>query len=186
MITLKQVHLLIPNIVVTKAKTLVGRSRTCDVSLPQESVSRKHAEIVLDGPTIFVSDLQSRNGTFVDGKRIQSEFVRLGQKVQFGTIAFIVGPPNMAMEDEGIETESAHLNAALARSAGRILSPAQARVFRYLLQALSEKEVAARLCLSPHTVHKHVERIYSAFGVHSRSELITRILGDPTSQELND
>jgi DNA-binding NarL/FixJ family response regulator len=50
-------------------------------------------------------------------------------------------------------------------------------VLRGLSRGRSEKEVAAALRLSPHTVHDHVKALYRHFGVHSRSELLARCLG---------
>lgn len=46
------------------------------------------------------------------------------------------------------------------------------QVLRCLLGGDSEKQVAARLDLSPHTVNRHVRRLYERFGVHSRGELM--------------
>jgi DNA-binding CsgD family transcriptional regulator len=48
------------------------------------------------------------------------------------------------------------------------------QVLRYLLCGDSEKQVAARLGLSPHTVNRHVQRLYRRFDVHSRGELMFR------------
>jgi hypothetical protein len=48
------------------------------------------------------------------------------------------------------------------------------QVLRYLLCGDSEKQVAARLGLSPHTVNRHVQRLYRRFDVHSRAELMFR------------
>lgn len=65
---------------------VLGRSKDCDVRLPDESVSGRHARLMLaeDGK-ITLEDLQSSNGTFVNGRRIQmamlssDDVVRLGQ-----------------------------------------------------------------------------------------------------------
>lgn len=47
-------------------------------------------------------------------------------------------------------------------------------VLRYLLCGDSEKQIAARMGLSPHTVNRHVQRLYRRFDVHSRGELMFR------------
>ena len=54
------------------------------------------------------------------------------------------------------------------------LTPAQRRVLENLLRGLTEKEVAARLNISIHTVHSHVKNLYKIFGVSSRGELIAQ------------
>lgn len=48
------------------------------------------------------------------------------------------------------------------------------QVLACLLQGDNEKRIAARLGLSPHTVNRHVQRLYREFGVHSRAELMYR------------
>lgn len=45
-----------------------------------------------------------------------------------------------------------------------------------LLEGDSEKQVAAKLGLSPHTVHIHVKRLYRHFEVSSRGELLAKCL----------
>lgn len=51
----------------------IGRSEKCDIVLGNVSVSRKHAEIYQRDGYLFLNDLHSFNGVFVNGKRINSE-----------------------------------------------------------------------------------------------------------------
>jgi two-component system cell cycle response regulator len=63
----------------------IGRGRTSEVSLHDEGVSRAHARIVADGGEIFVEDLESRNGTYVNGDRVFGRSkLRDGDKIQVG------------------------------------------------------------------------------------------------------
>jgi pSer/pThr/pTyr-binding forkhead associated (FHA) protein len=50
----------------------VGRGPGSDISLPDPAVSRAHATVRLDGTTVVVEDLDSANGTAVNGKTIDS------------------------------------------------------------------------------------------------------------------
>lgn len=52
---------------------LIGRDVTARVRLDHPSVSRRHARIRIDGARALVDDLNSRNGTFVDGRRIERD-----------------------------------------------------------------------------------------------------------------
>jgi hypothetical protein len=52
------------------ARHVVGRSRACELQLESTSVSSLHAEITWDGRIWHLRDLGSRNGTFVEGRRI--------------------------------------------------------------------------------------------------------------------
>lgn len=58
----------------------------------------------------------------------------------------------------------------------RELSPRDRRTLEHLLAGESEKQIAARIGRSPHTVHTHVKRIYRRLGVSSRAELLARCL----------
>jgi EAL domain-containing protein (putative c-di-GMP-specific phosphodiesterase class I) len=51
----------------------VGRNETCDYQIASTRVSREHAEIARQGDTFRVRDLQSTNGTFLNGQRINGE-----------------------------------------------------------------------------------------------------------------
>jgi|SRR5688572_4815607 len=54
------------------------------------------------------------------------------------------------------------------------LAPRLQPVLRYLLQGDAEKEAAAKLRLSRHTVHRYTQVIYRGLGVHSRAELLAK------------
>jgi DNA-binding CsgD family transcriptional regulator len=54
------------------------------------------------------------------------------------------------------------------------LSPRMEQTLRTLLSGDSEKQVAARLGLSHHTVHVYVKAIYRKYGVSSRGELLAQ------------
>jgi DNA-binding CsgD family transcriptional regulator len=57
-----------------------------------------------------------------------------------------------------------------------MLAPRLRQTLAGLLDGDSEKQVAAKLGLSRHTVHLYVGAIYRHFGVHSRGELLALLL----------
>ncbi|MEW5855303.1 MAG: adenylate/guanylate cyclase domain-containing protein [Myxococcota bacterium] len=64
---------------------LVGRSARVDVVLDAGLVSRRHAKLVVDEQgTVNVYDLDSHNGVFVNGEKIRSRAVNLGDKIYVG------------------------------------------------------------------------------------------------------
>lgn len=65
---------------------VVGRSASCQLSLDDALVSRRHAMFVVSQEGVTVEDLQSRNGVIVNGKRIASRVsVQPGDKVVIGS-----------------------------------------------------------------------------------------------------
>lgn len=67
---------------------VVGRSGDCDISLDSKSISGHHAKILLEGPkNSAVIDLNSRNGTYINGTRVKNDSVPVypGDTIRFGT-----------------------------------------------------------------------------------------------------
>jgi DNA-binding CsgD family transcriptional regulator len=62
----------------------------------------------------------------------------------------------------------------LATHGAASLSPRQRQTLEYLLFGHSEKQIAAKMRLSPNTVHHHIKALHRHFGVSSRSELLAR------------
>lgn len=74
--------------------TLVGRARECDITLGAAHLSRRHAELRVIKGLLYVKDLDSSNGTFVNGKRVTEARVRRGDELRFDTLSFgVLGPP---------------------------------------------------------------------------------------------
>ena len=51
-------------------EVVVGRGAAADIALDHSTVSRRHASLRLDGATVVVRDLDSANGTYLNGERI--------------------------------------------------------------------------------------------------------------------
>jgi len=64
---------------------LVGRSSDLDMVLVEDMVSRKHARIAMQGDQIWIEDLGSTNGTFVNGEKIKRARLKEGDRVLIGT-----------------------------------------------------------------------------------------------------
>lgn len=67
-------------------KTTVGRVPDNDFQIPEGSVSSHHCEILLQGKDIRVKDLDSTNGTFINGERVTEGVVKPGQILRLGMI----------------------------------------------------------------------------------------------------
>ena len=69
--------------------TTIGRGRDVTLTLPHPLVSRKHCEIFERDGALFVRDLKSLNGTYVDSQRIDgTSELRPDQLLTIGTVTF--------------------------------------------------------------------------------------------------
>ena len=71
-------------------ETIIGRNPTTDITLLDEGISREHAVILFDedGPSHVIEDLQSTNGTKVNGKRVRSAELAHDDEIQIGHTCF--------------------------------------------------------------------------------------------------
>jgi two-component system cell cycle response regulator len=68
-----------------RGNTVLGRAPNAEVRLIDDGVSRHHARLRLETDQLWVEDLESRNGTFVNGLKIdQPTSLREGDKIQVG------------------------------------------------------------------------------------------------------
>jgi hypothetical protein len=85
----------------------IGRTRDCDLCLTDLSVSRMHALLIRREDGWVLSDLGSHNGTRLNGWLVREAVrVRAGDRVEFGSMAFIIqddqpaAPPPAGQEEE--------------------------------------------------------------------------------------
>ncbi len=71
----------------TREKTTVGRGDQNDLVIRDSSVSSRHCEILVYGYDVIVIDLNSSNGTFINGLRLKGQAqLKSGQVVGFGSV----------------------------------------------------------------------------------------------------
>ena len=73
----------------TRAVTVVGRGAEADLRLPDSGVSRAHAELRLHGDVVRVVDLDSTNGTVVNGQRVRESDLADGDRLDIGATSLV-------------------------------------------------------------------------------------------------
>jgi DNA-binding CsgD family transcriptional regulator len=163
-------------------KQTIGRAPKCEIQIPDQKVSRRHALIWEHSGVVFVRDLNSRNGTYLNGEQITRCALLSGKILRIGDVSFEVVCCETSPRMEALGPLNATTEHVLPRGAlealFRSLSDAQRKVLRLLLQGTSEKEAAAALHISYHTVHTHVKEIHRELGVRSRGELMALCLSE--------
>jgi len=66
---------------------IIGRAREAAVRIEAASISRRHARITVSGERATLEDLHSKNGTWIEGKRVHKGVLRDGDAILFGTVA---------------------------------------------------------------------------------------------------
>ena len=67
-----------------EAEHTIGRAAACDIQLPEDSVSREHARVTVTRRVVTVRDLDSTNGLFVNGHRVQEADLQDGDRLHLG------------------------------------------------------------------------------------------------------
>lgn len=88
-------------ILLTKASTSIGRDASCDISIPDEQVSRNHARIIEVHGDFFVEDLDSINGTFLNQAPVRErQLIKHLDVLQISSnVVFVFNDAPAAVED---------------------------------------------------------------------------------------
>jgi pSer/pThr/pTyr-binding forkhead associated (FHA) protein len=107
-----------PVVELTRSDMIMGRHSEVDVRLPLPDVSRRHCRFVFTDTAWQVFDLDSLNGVFVNGKRVQHAILRDHDSLTIGGFRFTVDLSGSAADNSGRSEEVIHRIAdALPRTA---------------------------------------------------------------------
>ncbi len=126
----------------------LGRSSKCDIHINDEYMSRRHAELSIKGGILRIVDLDSSNGTFVNGQKVAEKALKPGDRIAFDqNIFLVVGPSNVKVVDEDDSEEATVFRAApapvaAAQEAPRVKIPAAEKLRESLAQSESQSVVS--------------------------------------------
>jgi DNA-binding NtrC family response regulator len=83
-----------------------GSAPSCDLVLSDKTVSRRHAQAVLENDEVMVRDLGSTNGSFIQGSRFKEITVGFGAEIKFGRTVVKFLPDEEAVEPAEAEAEN--------------------------------------------------------------------------------
>ncbi|MFV0544041.1 MAG: FHA domain-containing protein [Marinicella pacifica] len=78
-----------------RGTTTIGRHSDCHICVNAEGVSRRHMQIDADATGLVIKDLDSSNGTFVNGEKIKTRELQVGDEIRIDNIRFLVQTPGM-------------------------------------------------------------------------------------------
>jgi hypothetical protein len=74
----------------------LGRSAGASYAFDDPLLSRRHCAVECRGTLVRIVDLQSRNGTFVNGQRVGAQLLNLGDRIKIGNLVIEVSPVGSA------------------------------------------------------------------------------------------
>jgi pSer/pThr/pTyr-binding forkhead associated (FHA) protein len=74
---------------IEKRRVVIGRSKDADVQVEDPNVSRRHAEVRQEGAAYWVVDLDSTNGTEINGRRLKRAKLRPGDTITVGSTELV-------------------------------------------------------------------------------------------------
>ena len=82
---------------------VLGRSEDCSIHIPDSEISRQHASLTLHNAGIWVQDAGSRNGVFINEKRIvRPTELRPGGRLRMGNHSFVLELSEVADDDPSV------------------------------------------------------------------------------------
>lgn len=161
---------------VTEQSCIIGRDPGCQLPVGFPTVSRRHCEVWAEDDKIYVRDLDSVNGTFVNGSRIRKQRLDPGDLLQVGPLILqlvrAVGEGEQVFQT-GLAAESTPIpgNSRKTLEITNLL-PLEKEIVRLLAEGYTEKEVARLLKMTMNALHSHVKQVHNRLGVSSRAQLI--------------
>lgn len=153
---------------------LIGRDPGCDLMIMDRQVSRYHARLTPGKEGVMLEDLGSKNGTYVNGKRIEEPiFLQDGDMLQVALVqSFVFLSSDATMPLEG------GVPASIERSGRLFLDPLSRRVW------INQQEVLPPLSVPQFRL---LQILYERQGkVVSRQELVEKVWADEAAMGVSE
>jgi len=158
--------------VIGKSEVLLGRSEGCDIVLSARAVSRRHAQIMHTDAGYILRDLNSKNGTFVNGQQVEGDcHMRDGDEIEIALAVrlLFVGAEATAPLD---------VTAPSFRPVGLVLDVAERRV------SIGQQESTPPLSPAQFTL---LQLLYQGEQrVVSREEIVSAVWPDTAAEGVSD
>lgn len=142
----------------------IGRGRECEIQLPDTSVSREHARIIGDADGFAIEDLQSTNGTLVNGESVTKQRLNGGDKIRVGRLHL-----EFQIREDGNSSETLDpsdtivLEGEIARLVGEVDDPEVAKRIAGLQEFVSRsKRRLSELAFRDHLTGLYNRRSFDA------------------------
>jgi len=164
--------------------TVIGRAQSCDVVINDESISRQHVRLTVRPDRVELTDLQSRNGTYVAGEAIREATLEGGEALTFGDVQAV-------LQREAAESPATSTSAPAPMTEHTMIRhlgepPAAAEVARVveaprLISLLGE---VARTLVATLPLSEILNRVIDLLLGHVPAERACLLMADPVTRAL--
>ncbi len=141
----------IKNLALDAGTYVIGRSDQVDMVINSKDVSREHACIEFDGSEFQLKDLKSTNGTFLNGKKINTSAIKPGDEIMIGDYILMI-------DDGSVNTHSLDATEAGRKGDDTVIIEDH---FQALRQKIDDKELKKEFSKIEMTVKKSRQRLSS-------------------------
>ncbi|MDC0709053.1 sigma 54-interacting transcriptional regulator [Stigmatella sp. ncwal1] len=143
----------------------VGSDPSSDLVLTDPTVSRRHLEIERTPKGLLLKDLESRNGTYLDGRQVFQVLLQSGDKVQLGKTRLTIKPDVRTTEVEVPSGADSFGSLVGTSERMRLVFSDLRRIAREDMNLLIEGETGTGKELAARAVHQHSSRRHGPFKV---------------------
>jgi pSer/pThr/pTyr-binding forkhead associated (FHA) protein len=156
-------------------QTVLGRDESCDITIPNRQVSRQHAQITPTEAGVILEDLNSKNGTHCNGKRITEPVI-----ISDGDVVHIALAQKFIFlsSDATVPLDLDEVTATIPSRSGRLLLEKRSRRVW-----IDEQEILPPLSASQFHL---LEILYESKGVVSRDDLINGVWGEEGALDVSN
>jgi pSer/pThr/pTyr-binding forkhead associated (FHA) protein len=161
-------------------RTVVGRAPDAAIHIDDEAVSWNHLEIERRGDVLMATDLDSRNGTTLNGEPLDRP-----RRLRGGDVLLVGGHRLEVSEGEikaggtvAVTEPSVALNEEERATAAALVAPYRSEG-AFAGRPATRAEIAAELHVSERTVEANLTKVYRKLGIHSRTQIATRLTPTP-------
>lgn len=120
-------------------KIIIGRDPGCDIPLALDYLSRNHVSLEPKSGKLFIEDLNSSNGTYVNGQRVEKSELKPGDKIKLDVLTFEVRGPSDKSASDPNQTIIRTAPAATAKANASKPNPANSQASNKNAQSASVK-----------------------------------------------
>lgn len=155
----------------------LGKSPKADVVVDDDTVSRLHASFEQVGLAWVVTDLGSRNGTFVNGARVVTRVLHDGDELRVGRTRLHFAAPRGG--DGSVTAPTIPPPTLTDRERSLLLSLCRPILRATMLTGPAPvRQIAAELSVSESAVKKALGRLYDKFGLHEGERRTGRLASE--------